>query len=152
MIRKAFPRFLAIAWLVVAAMGSSDAREASDLKAYQGKVVYVDFWASWCGPCRRSFPWMNQMQKKYQDRGFVVVGINLDSEKSLADQFLAETPARFDILFDPDAGLAKEFGIVGMPSSFIMNKNGEVIAKHVGFKRHQSDDYERAIRQALELE
>ena len=65
------------------------------LERMRGKVVYVDFWASWCGPCRRSFPWMNEMQQKYGEQGLVIVGVNVDKKRSDADRFLAQLPATF---------------------------------------------------------
>ena len=68
-----------------------------DLAQYQNKVVYIDFWASWCGPCRKSFPWINAIQEKYKDKGLVVIGINLDKDIEKAKQFLKITPAQFSL-------------------------------------------------------
>src|SRR6266480_3576285 len=73
------------------------------LEKLRGKVVYVDFWASWCGPCRRSFPWMNEMQQKYGPRGLAVVAINVDKKRSDAERFLVQYPAEFTVVYD-DAG------------------------------------------------
>ena len=120
-----------------------------DLSAHQGKVVIVDFWASWCVPCRRSFPWLNRMQEKYREDGLVIVGVNLDSSAEDAQSFLREFPAEFSIVFDPDAALAQRFDVAAMPTSFVLDRNGEIVANHLGFKVRDQDEYERIIREAL---
>ncbi len=116
---------------------------------YEGKVVVLDFWASWCVPCRRSFPWLNAMHEKYADEGLVIVGVNLDMERADAEQFLQEYPARFAILYDDNQHLAKQFEVVAMPSSYVIGRNGKVIARHMGFKVKQQDEYESVIVDAL---
>lgn len=118
-------------------------------EALRGEVVYIDFWASWCAPCRKSFPWMNAMHQKYADKGLRIIAINLDKDRALSDQFLGEVPAEFTIGFDPDATLAEQFGLVGMPSAFVLNRQGEIIDKHVGFRQGNIDEYEHSIIQAL---
>ncbi|XQW86241.1 TlpA disulfide reductase family protein [Thalassotalea piscium] len=117
----------------------------SKLLQYQGKVVYVDFWASWCGPCRQSFPWMNEMQSTYQDKGFEIISINLDSEYSLAQKFLSKYPATFDVIYDPDGLLAKKYQVQGMPSSFTLNSKSQVKGVHVGFTEEKSHKYQKEI-------
>ena len=115
----------------------------------EGRVVWVDFWASWCVPCRRSFPWLNSMQRKYGPAGLQIIAVNLDKDRALADGFLAEVPAEFALRFDPAAALAKEFGVQTMPSSFLIDADGAVLAKHFGFKTADTGEYERAIESAL---
>ena len=124
---------------------------ALDLNAYHGKVVYLDFWASWCKPCRQSFPWLADMQQKYGKDGFVVVAVNVDKERALADRFLADVPHPFTIAFDPDGELATRYGIEAMPSSVLIDGNGKVIATHAGFFDHKREHYEKRIRAALSL-
>lgn len=119
------------------------------IEEYKGKVIYLDFWASWCTPCRKSFPWMNAMQQKYGAQNFTVVSINLDTEANLAEQFLASTPANFTILYDPEANLATELKLKGMPSSFIINQKGEIVSAHVGFTDDKKVKYEQEIKQLL---
>src|SRR4051812_16001142 len=85
---------------------AADTAGALDLARYRGKVVLVDFWASWCEPCRHSFPWLNAMQAKYADRGLVVIGVNVDRERADADRFLRDVPAKFQIVYDPEGTLA----------------------------------------------
>jgi thiol-disulfide isomerase/thioredoxin len=116
------------------------------------KVVWVDFWASWCAPCRRSFPWMNTMQRKYANEGLQIIAVNLDKERALADEFLRETPAEFRLHFDPSGGLAETFGVQAMPSSFVLDRDGNVVASHFGFRLVDTDEYERALRTALGMD
>ena len=118
----------------------------------RGNVVLLDFWASWCVPCRRSFPWMNAMHHKYADRGLVIIAVNLDRNSADAERFLEQYPAAFRIVSDPDANLAKEFGIAVMPSSCIVGKDGQSTARHAGFKVKRQEEYEATILAALEME
>ena len=141
---------LALALPQADAAATGEQPGALDLSAYRGKVVVVDFWASWCVPCRRSFPWLNGMQDRYGGEGLVIVGVNVDRERENANAFLEDFPARFRIVFDPDAGLAKEFGVQGMPSSFIIGRDGQPRGGHIGFKVKKQDDYEAAIVAALQ--
>ncbi|ASP48980.1 TlpA family protein disulfide reductase [Cognaticolwellia beringensis] len=115
-----------------------------------GNVIYLDFWASWCTPCRRSFPWMNELQKKYGNKNFKVISINVDSERELAEEFLANTPAKFSVLYDPDGALASEMKLKGMPSSFIINADGVVVSAHVGFTDKKKSIYEQEIKQLIQ--
>jgi thiol-disulfide isomerase/thioredoxin len=126
------------------------AAEQTDLLTpLAGKVVLVDFWASWCVPCRRSFPWMNAMHDKYREDGLVILAVNLDNDRAEAERFLAEYPAAFRIHYDEDRSLARAFGVSAMPSSFIVGRDGEIQARHLGFRNAQQTDYEAAIRAAL---
>ncbi len=119
------------------------------MQQHQGKVVYLDFWASWCGPCRKSFPWMNAMQKKYHQQGFVVISINLDSDKQLAVKFLQQTPAQFTIIYDNKGKLANKFQLKGMPSSFLFNRQGMLLSSHSGFNGKKKTVFEQEILEAL---
>lgn len=114
-----------------------------------GDVILVDFWASWCGPCRSSFPWMNALRAKYAQRGLKILAVNVDKDRSLAAEFLQKTPAEFALLYDPEAELAKAFAVQGMPSSFLLDGQGRILAAHKGFQRKKADSYERDIAQHL---
>jgi thiol-disulfide isomerase/thioredoxin len=120
-----------------------------DLSAHQGKVVIVDFWASWCVPCRRSFPWMNAMQAKYADQGLVIIAVNMDAVGNEAADFLREYPADFEIVYDPDGELAREYDVIAMPSSYVFDRQGKQIARHLGFKVSKQDEYESTLAEAL---
>ena len=126
------------------------ASETFDPGQYAGKVVVLDFWASWCVPCRRSFPWLNAMHDKYAEQGLVIVGINLDMERGDAAKFLEEYPAEFAIVYDENKELARQFDVVAMPSSYVIGRDGQLAAKHMGFKVKQQDEYEALIVGALQ--
>ncbi|NQY65487.1 MAG: TlpA family protein disulfide reductase [Alteromonadaceae bacterium] len=115
------------------------------IQAHKGDVIYIDFWASWCGPCRKSFPWLNKIQSKYKDQGFVVISVNLDANRELAEKFLKETPADFAVIYDPKGKTAKHFKIKGMPSSILIDKNGNIKASHAGFFTKKISQYEKEI-------
>ena len=122
---------------------------AVKLAKLQGKVVYVDFWASWCGPCRQSFPWMNEMQAKYGARGLQIVGVNVDANSADARQFLVSTPARFAIGFDPQGATPRSYGIKGMPSSVLIGPDGKILSEHSGFRETDRAELEAKIQSAL---
>jgi thiol-disulfide isomerase/thioredoxin len=122
------------------------------LAALRGKLVYLDFWASWCAPCRRSFPWMNAMQEKYGPRGLVVVGVNVDQRRPDAERFLAQVPAKFTIAYDPQGAVPKLYAITAMPSSVLIDQEGRVLSVHAGFRDEERDELERKIRAALPRE
>ena len=119
------------------------------LAAYKGKTVYLDFWASWCGPCKQSFPWMNEMHKRYGASGLRVVGVNLDQKTEDAKAFLAANPALFDLAFDPEGKTPKAYGIKGMPTSMLIGPDGKVLMVHQGFKDESRDELEKQIKQAV---
>ena len=125
--------------------------EELDLGAYQGKLIYLDFWASWCKPCRKSFPWMNQLVEKYGADKIVVVTINVDTNEELMYQFLETTPANFDIYKDPEGLLAAKFQLQGMPTSYLIKPDGELAKRHIGFKVSEIPDYEKVIEELLEI-
>lgn len=122
---------------------------AVQLAKLTGKVVYVDFWASWCGPCRQSFPWMNEMQAKYGPRGLQIVGVNVDAKSEDAKTFLATTPAKFTIAFDPKGATPRQYGIKGMPSSVLIGPDGKVLLEHSGFRDADRAELEAKIQSAL---
>jgi thiol-disulfide isomerase/thioredoxin len=119
-----------------------------DLSKHRGKVVLVDFWASWCEPCRHSFPWLNEMQAKYGDR-LVVIGVNVDRERAAAEQFLKQVPARFDVIFDPSGELAAKYDVMGMPSSFVFDTAGTLVEQHIGFRQSLRAEREEQLRKLL---
>lgn len=120
------------------------------LSKLKGKVVYLDFWASWCGPCRQSFPWMNEMQQKYGNQGLEVLAINLDGNLSDAQKFLQDNPAKFKIAYDTKAQTPKLLGVKGMPTSYLIDRQGRVVAVHVGFNPAKKADLEVELKRVLE--
>lgn len=119
------------------------------LQDLQGKVVYVDFWASWCKPCRKSFPWMNAMQQKHADAGLQILAINLDVEPELAATFLTKVPAIMPIIYDPQGLIASAYALVGMPSSYLIDKKGQIRFTHQGFFSAKQQQYEQEITYLL---
>ncbi len=121
------------------------------LDKLRGRVVYVDFWASWCGPCRRSFPWMNEMQQKYAANGLAIVGVNVDKRRPDAERFLQQTPASFTIVYDPAGKTPEAYAVKGMPSSYLIDGDGRVVAVETGFRDEQKAELEARIRSLLAL-
>jgi thiol-disulfide isomerase/thioredoxin len=119
------------------------------LEKLRGKVVYLDFWASWCSPCRKSFPWMNEIQSKFKDKGLVVIAVNLDKSKDKADDFLKEFERNFVVAYDPEGKTAENYKVMGMPSSYLIDRNGHLQLTHIGFKESDTDKLEATIRELL---
>jgi cytochrome c biogenesis protein CcmG, thiol:disulfide interchange protein DsbE len=138
-----------IAALLIGISASASASPAlSVLQPYRGKPVYVDFWASWCVPCAQSFPWLNEMKRRYGDE-IQFVGVNVDEQRRDADRFLQRHPAHFALLFDPAGALASHFALEGMPSALILDADGQVLWRHSGFRTAETPTYEQAIQEAI---
>lgn len=121
---------------------------STSLKQFAGKVVYVDFWASWCAPCKTSFPLLNKLHQKLKAQGFEVVAINLDEDKTNGEKFLQEVPVDFTVLRDAKGEWADQYVVDSMPTSFILDKNGVVQKIHHGFV---SEDIKEIEAKVLEL-
>ena len=119
------------------------------MEGLQGKVVYVDFWASWCAPCLKSLPLYNDMYHKYKDQGLEVVAINVDNPIEDGLDFLIDTPLDFLIPSDPDGETAELFEVIGMPTSYLINAEGQVELVHMGFRDGDMAIIEQAIQAAL---
>lgn len=120
-----------------------------NLAQYKGKTVYLDFWASWCGPCKQSFPWMNDMQSRYGAKGLQVVAVNLDQKTDDAKAFLEANPALFEVAFDATGQVPRSYAIKGMPTSVLIGPDGRVLMVHTGFKDEHRAELEKHIQQAL---
>jgi len=118
------------------------------LNTLRGKIVYVDFWASWCGPCRQSFPWMIKLHEQYSPKGLVIVAINLDKTQDLADNFLYDFSPPFIVAFDPSGKTAEAFKVPAMPSSYLLNRDGTILYSHAGFDPKKTGDIEALIKEA----
>jgi thiol-disulfide isomerase/thioredoxin len=119
------------------------------LDKLRGKVVYVDFWASWCGPCKRSFPWMNEMQQKYGGRGLAIVAVNVDKKRADAERFLAQVPASFPIVYDAAGATPASYAVRAMPSSYVIDASGRIVEVELGFRDERKAALEERIRALL---
>ncbi|HEX7640181.1 MAG TPA: TlpA disulfide reductase family protein, partial [Burkholderiaceae bacterium] len=118
----------------------------SDLR---GKLVYLDFWASWCGPCKQSFPWMDRLQARYAGRGLVVLAVDLDTHADDAQAFLDELAPGFRVAFDAQGATPRQYAIQGMPTSVLIGPDGKVLLVHGGFRAEEAPAVEARIRDAL---
>jgi len=156
--------FTAVAALVTIASGSSLAASLTaapdvalqtadgkivQLASYSGKVLLVDFWASWCTSCKTSFPALESLFEEYQPRGFEVLAVNLDERRRDADAFLSERPHHLTVLFDPTGASPSAFGVKGMPTSFLIEKTGHIRFTHMGYSGNVAETYRREIIQLL---
>lgn len=116
----------------------------------KGKVVLIDFWASWCAPCKQSFPVMEELHKRYADRGLEIIAINVDENRSEMEAFLKKNAATFLIVRDADQKLVEKAGIATMPSSFLIDREGKVRFVHTGFRGSETKKkYEEEIEALL---
>jgi thiol-disulfide isomerase/thioredoxin len=130
-------------------IGPTNADTPIDLARYYGQVVYLDFWASWCAPCRQSFPWMQTLKDTYQRQGLAVVAINLDHDRADAEQFLQRFHPDFAVQFDPQGTVAERFKVAGMPTSVIIDRHGVPRFTHIGFRPADREAYEHELRVLL---
>lgn len=104
------------------------------LDDYKGKVVLIDFWATWCGPCQKSMPFFNSLRNERQKDGFEIVAINVDEDQETARQFLLSHPVDYPIAFDPGGECPKAYQVAVMPSSYMLDKTGKVRYIHLGYR------------------
>jgi len=126
-----------------------DGVPTQSLHAFQGEVVYVDFWASWCPPCVKSFPFLNQLEHEFKGQGLRVIGVNLDEKKVDAQEFLDKNPVEFDIVADQTKQCAKDFEVIAMPSSYLIDRKGNVRYIHQGFRQGETDKLRLMVEQFL---
>lgn len=126
----------------------SGAGEVS-LESLRGKVVYLDFWASWCGPCRVSFPLLEQLREELWPDGFEVLAINVDEVESDARRFLSEVPVSYPVVRDADGITPQTFGILGMPTGYLIDRQGIVREVHQGFRKSDGAKLRTAVVELL---
>ena len=114
-----------------------------------GQFVYVDFWASWCGPCRQSFPWMNQLSMRSEMAALNVLAINVDENLGDASVFLRRNPAQFTVLYDPTGRVAANYQLPGMPTSFLIGPDGRIRWRHIGFRPGDGQKIESLIMREM---
>ena len=126
-----------------------DGKPAHNLQELKGEVVYVDFWASWCPPCVKSFPFLNQLNHDMKEQGLHVIGINLDEKVVDAKDFLAKHPVDFSIAADPSKQCAKVFELMAMPTSYLIDRKGTIRHIHQGFRPGETEELRALITQLV---
>lgn len=116
------------------------------LSELQGQVVMINFWATWCGPCRQEMPLLQQLHSKYEPLGFTLLGVNVESDSAAAQAWLKGMPVSFPILFDRENQVAERFGVEGMPSTVFVDRAGNVRHVHRGYKPGDEAKYADVIR------
>lgn len=128
----------------------AQAAGALDLSAYKGKVVYLDFWASWCGACKQSFPYMMSLERRYGPEGLVVIAVNLDKDRAKAQAFLDQTGSTLPIVYDPAGDLPATYKVKDMPTSVLIGRQGQVRFTHKGFFPKDEATYEQHIAELID--
>jgi thiol-disulfide isomerase/thioredoxin len=116
------------------------------LSEYRGQVVLINFWASWCGPCRQEMPHLDSIQQKYQGLGFTVFGVNVEKDRAMADKVLRDIPVSFPILFDAENKVSEVYDVDAMPATVLVDRNGDIRFMHRGYKPGYELEYERQIK------
>ena len=119
------------------------------LAQYKGKVVYLDFWASWCGPCKESLPFMNELQATLGSRGLVVLAVNIDKRREDAERMIKKVGPKFSVLYDPEGTVPAMYALPTMPSSYIIGKDGVVRTVHRGFRDGESEEIVAQIKKLM---
>lgn len=129
--------------------GSGRTTRLADLR---GRVVLVDFWASWCGPCSQSFPFLDGLYRRRHAEGLEVLAVNVDEDRQAADRFLSSRPHQMTVFFDPKGAAPSAFRVEGMPSSYLIDRRGRIRFRHVGYKASAASVIEREVEELLSEE
>jgi thiol-disulfide isomerase/thioredoxin len=116
------------------------------LAEQKGNVVMVNFWATWCAPCRQEMPHLEALHQRYSSLGFTLLGVNVEEDSSGAQDWLAETPVSFPILFDPQSSVSELYDVIAMPSTVMIDRQGNLRYLHHGYKPGYEDEYQNQIR------
>ncbi|MFT3929965.1 MAG: TlpA disulfide reductase family protein [Spongiibacteraceae bacterium] len=160
---KTFSRvFYAIFVSTVAAVSLSGATETAPdftlkstqgdnvrLSEHRGEVLLVNFWASWCGPCRQEMPLLDSLQQRYSKLGFNVVGVNVDKDSALANKLLKDIPVTFPVLLDNTGAVSASYNVSAMPTTVLIDRDGNVRYLHKGYKPGYEQDYEQQIKELI---
>ncbi|MEW6705970.1 MAG: TlpA disulfide reductase family protein [Pseudomonadota bacterium] len=119
------------------------------LQEQRGRVVMVNFWATWCGPCRQEMPELNKLYEKYRSSGFVLLGVNVDDDTRNAASVATKLGVKFPVLLDTDKAVSKRYDLATMPSTVLIDRDGKVRYVHRGYRDGFEDLYEKQIRELL---
>lgn len=135
--------------LLAAVSSAVQASPTPLIEQAKGQVVYLDFWASWCTPCKASFPFMNELHQAYSSKGLQVIAVNLDEQRAAADQFLQQTPALFRIVYDPKGASPEQYKVKAMPTAVLIDRKGQVRLVHAGFRDRDRDALRAQVERLL---
>jgi peroxiredoxin len=127
----------------------SDSGANLKLSELRGDVVLINFWASWCGPCRQEMPLLSELHNKYKDMGFTVLGVNVEENSAAARKLLKDMPVSFPVLFDNNSTVSKQYDVVAMPSTVLVDRNGNVRYLHRGYKPGEEEIYLEKVRSLM---
>jgi peroxiredoxin len=127
----------------------SHSGENLKLSELRGEVVMVNFWASWCGPCRQEMPLLDQLYQRYKPMGFTLLGVNVEENTAAAKKMLKEAPVSFPILFDRKNQVSELYQVKAMPSTFLVDRDGKLRYLHKGYKPGYENDYQSQIRELI---
>lgn len=160
-----YPAFLVLLLLCSTALSSSTFAEepapdfklltfpddsSISLKDLKGRVVYLDFWATWCPPCRKSFPWMDEMHERYSDEGLTIIAVSIDKKRELIERFVGKMDPAFIVAHDPRGKVAKTYKLRAMPTSYLIDRDGQLTKTHMGFRNKDKKRLESTIQSLLE--
>lgn len=119
------------------------------LSEHRGEVILLNFWASWCGPCRQEMPHLDALQKKYEALGVNVIGVSVDKEPAKADQLLKDIPVSFSVLYDTESLVSAAYNVAAMPTTVLIDRDGNMRYLHKGYKPGYEQQYEQQIKQLI---
>jgi peroxiredoxin len=119
------------------------------LSDFRGQVVMLNFWASWCGPCRTEMPILEKMYKRYSKLGFVILGVNTEQDTSKANAYLRDIKVSFPILYDTDSKVSKLYKNRAMPTTIMIDRNGKMRYMHEGYKSGYERDYKKQVKKLI---
>jgi len=119
------------------------------LSEHRGEVVMINFWASWCGPCRQEMPLLEELYTEYQPLGFTILGVNVEEDSSKARELLKDIPVSFPVLFDTQSKVSKLYDVVAMPSTVLVDRDGNVRYLHHGYKPGYEESYQQQVRELI---
>jgi len=119
------------------------------LSEHRGEVLFINFWASWCGPCRQEMPILDELHQRYQSAGFKVIGITIDEDTSKADAMLKKIPVSFPVLYDAESSVSELFDVDAMPTSVLVDRSGKMRFLHRGYKPGYEEDYRNQIKELI---
>lgn len=115
----------------------------------RGQVVMINFWASWCGPCRQEMPLLEEIFQQYEKFGFTILAVNVDEQSALADDFLKNTPVSFPVLYDNESQVSELYGVDAMPTTVLVDREGQRRFLHRGYKPGYEDEYRKQVKQLI---